>query len=54
MRLKAKLLFLLVFVLSMRMIITGQSNVGPVGLFFMLSGLVGLLILLFLYNKQGQ
>lgn len=49
-----RLVYLLVFILSMLLIITGQRNIGPAGLLTMLAGLVGILLLLYLYNKKYQ
>lgn len=49
-----KLLYLLVFIVSMALIITGQRNIGPTGLLIMIIGLAGILSLLYLYNKKFQ
>lgn len=49
-----RIVYLIVFVLSIVLIITGQRSIGPVGLVFMLIGLVGILFLLYLYNKKYQ
>jgi len=49
-----RLLYLIVFIVSMTLIITGQRNIGPAGLLTMLVGLVGILVLLYLYNKKYQ
>lgn len=49
-----RLMYLIVFAASMALIMTGQRNVGPVGLLVMLAGLAGILILLYLYNKKFQ
>lgn len=49
-----RLLYLLVFIASMALIITGQRNIGPTGLLTMLVGLAGILVLLYLYNKKYQ
>ncbi len=49
-----RLLYLLVFIVSMVLIIAGQKNIGPVGLLVMLLGLGGILLLLYLYNKKYQ
>ena len=49
-----RLLYLLVFIGSMVLIITGQRSIGPGGLAVMLVGLVGILVLLYLYNKKYQ
>ncbi len=48
------LLYLLVFIASMALIVTGQRNIGPSGLGTMLVGLAGILVLLYLYNKKYQ
>ncbi len=48
------LLYLLVFIVSMALIITGQRNIGPIGLLIMIIGLAGILSLLYLYNKKFQ
>lgn len=45
-------LYLLIFVISMVLIITGQRTIGPAGLAVMLIGLLGILVLLYLYNKK--
>lgn len=49
-----KLLYLLVFIISIVLVTSGQRNVGPVGLLIMLIGLAGILLLLYLYNKKYQ
>lgn len=49
-----RLLYLLVFIGSMALIVTGQRNIGPTGLLIMIIGLAGILILLYLYNKKFQ
>ena len=49
-----KLLYLLVFVVSMILIVTGQRKIGPAGLLVILIGLIGILFLLYLYNKKFQ
>ena len=48
------MVYLLVFIISMTLIVTGQRSIGPLGLLFMLIGLVGILLLLYLYNKKYQ
>lgn len=50
----ARLLYLLIFTGSMALIVTGQRNIGPAGLLIMITGLAGILILLYLYNKKFQ
>lgn len=49
-----RLLYLLVFIVSVVLIVTGQRNIGPAGLLTMLVGLTGILVLLYLYNKKYQ
>lgn len=49
-----RIIYLMIFVLSMTLIITGQRNIGVTGLVCMLIGLVGILVLLYLYNKKFQ
>lgn len=44
----------IVFVVCLALIIMGQKNIGITGLTMELVGLVGLLVLLFLYNKKYQ
>ncbi|MBD5547840.1 MAG: hypothetical protein HDQ97_10640 [Lachnospiraceae bacterium] len=49
-----KLIYILIFIGSMALIVTGQRRIGPAGLMIMLVGLAGILILLYLYNKKFQ
>ena len=42
----------IVFVVCLALVIIGQRNLGPQGLVTQLVGLAGLLILLWLYNRQ--
>ncbi len=49
-----RFLYLLIFVISIVLITTGQRDVGPIGLIIMLIGLAGILLLLYLYNKKFQ
>ena len=49
-----RILYLVVFVVSMALVIVGQRNIGPTGLLTMLVGLAGILVLLFLYNRNYQ
>lgn len=49
-----RLLYILAFIISMAFIISGQRNIGPLGLLVMLIGLAGILILLYLYNRKYQ
>lgn len=41
-----------VFVVCLALVIVGQKHTGPQGLLMMLAGLAGLLVLLWLYNRQ--
>ena len=41
-----------VFIACIVLVIVGQKNIGPTGLLTMLVGLAGLLILLWIYNRQ--
>ncbi|MDE7321327.1 MAG: hypothetical protein K2N73_01115 [Lachnospiraceae bacterium] len=47
-----RIIYLLIFAASMILIVTGQRNIGPIGLLTMLVGLAGILVLLYLYNKK--
>ena len=49
-----RLLYLLIFIVSIVFIVTGQRNIGPAGLLTMLVGLAGILVLLYLYNRKYQ
>ena len=49
-----RLLYLLIFIVSIVLIVTGQRNIGPAGLLTMLVGLAGILVLLYLYNRKYQ
>ncbi len=49
-----RLIYVIIFIGSMALIVTGQRNIGPAGLLCMLAGLAGILVLLFLYNKKFQ
>lgn len=42
----------LVFVVCVVLVVTGQRNVGAAGLLTQLLGVAGLIILLWLYNRQ--
>ena len=44
----------IVFIVCLGLIIVGQKNISLTGLDMELIGLVGLLVLLFLYNKKYQ
>ncbi len=48
------LLVAIVFIVCIVLVIVGQKNIGPSGLLMMLAGLAGLLVLLWLYNRQYQ
>lgn len=41
-----------VFVVCVALVVTGQRNIGPSGLFTQMAGLAGLIVLLWLYNRQ--
>lgn len=43
---------MIVFVVCICLVIIGQRNIGPAGLLTMLAGLAGLVVLLWLYNRQ--
>lgn len=49
-----RLLYLLIFIVSIVLIVTGQRNIGYTGLLTMLVGIAGILVLLYLYNKKYQ
>lgn len=49
-----RLIYLLIFVLSMTLIVVGQRNIGPGGLLTMIAGLAGILFLLYMYNRKYQ
>ena len=40
------------FIICVALVVLGQNNVGPQGLLVMLLGLAGLILLLYLYNRQ--
>ncbi len=42
----------IVFVVCICLVVVGQKHIGPGGLAVMLLGLAGLIVLLWLYNKQ--
>ena len=44
----------IVFIVCLGLIIVGQKNISLTGLAMELIGLVGVLVLLFLYNKKYQ
>lgn len=41
-----------VFVVCVALVVTGQRNIGSSGLFTQMAGLAGLIVLLWLYNRQ--
>lgn len=43
---------IIVFVVCLALILMGQKNISATGLLMELAGLVGLLTLLFLYNRR--
>lgn len=43
---------LVVFVVCVALVVTGQRNIGPSGLLTQMAGLAGLIVLLWLYNRQ--
>ncbi len=49
-----RLLYLLVFIGCITLVVVGQRNIGPAGLAVMIVGLLGILVLLYLYNKKYQ
>lgn len=49
-----RVFYLLIFIVSIILIVTGQRNIGPAGLLTMIVGLAGILVLLYLYNKKYQ
>lgn len=42
----------IVFVVCLALVIVGQRNIGPQGLATQVCGLAGLIVLLWLYNRQ--
>ena len=48
------LIMIIVFIVCLALIIIGQKNISVSGLAMELIGLVGLLSLLFIYNKRYQ
>lgn len=49
-----RILYLIVFLVSMAFIVIGQRSIGPAGLLLMIVGLAGILVLLYLYNRKYQ
>ncbi len=50
----ARIIAIVLFIVFMALIVTGQRTVGVPYLIRMLVGLLGLLAMLFYYNKQHQ
>lgn len=48
------LIKIVIFIVSLGLIIVGQRNIGYPGLGMMMVGLVGILSLLYVYNKAHQ
>lgn len=48
------LIMIIVFIVCLALIIIGQKNISASGLVMELIGLVGLLTLLFIYNRRYQ
>lgn len=48
----AAVIVLIVFVVCVVLVVTGQRNIGAVGLLTQLVGVAGLIVLLWLYNRQ--
>lgn len=48
------ILLAIIFIVCIILVVVGQKHVGPAGLAVMLLGLVGLVLLLWLYNRQYQ
>ncbi len=46
------ILVLIIFIICVTLVITGQRETGAPGLFRQLTGLAGLVVLLWLYNRQ--
>ena len=46
------ILIAIVFVVCVSLVVVGQKHIGPAGLGVMLIGLAGLIVLLWLYNRQ--
>ena len=46
------IIMLVVFIVCLVLIIVGQKNISAMGLAMELIGLIGLLVLLFLYNRK--
>lgn len=49
-----RLVYLVLFIVCIVLVVHGQRTVGVGYLFEMLAGLVGILIMLAIYNKQHQ
>lgn len=46
------IIMVIVFIICLALIITGQKNISATGLGMELIGLAGLLVLLFIYNRR--
>lgn len=46
------IILFIVFAACVALVVIGQRNIGPSGLFTQLAGLAGLVFLLWLYNRQ--
>lgn len=51
-KLIAAVIVLIVFIVCVVLVVTGQRNIGAPGLFTQLIGVAGLIFLLWLYNRQ--
>ena len=45
-------LAIVLFIVCVGLVVVGQRHIGPQGLLVMLLGLVGLILLLYLYNRK--
>lgn len=45
-------LAIVLFIVCVAFVVVGQRHIGPQGLLVMLLGLVGLILLLYLYNRK--
>ena len=45
-------LAIVLFIVGVAFVVVGQRHIGPQGLLVMLLGLVGLILLLYLYNRK--
>lgn len=51
-KLVTALAVLVVFIICVALVVTGQRSIGAQGLLMQLGGLAGLVVLLWLYNRQ--